>query len=103
MPRDLVERARVLDTFYIPTRYPNAHPSGAPSDHYGPLQSGDALEHAEEILGFVRARIVARRRVIPPEPSGRGQTSRVRIFRRATVAAARSRAPSDDRRPMNRS
>jgi HEPN domain-containing protein len=57
VPRDLVERGRVLDNFYIPTRYLNAHPSGAPSDHYGPLQSGDALEHAEGIVGFVRSRM----------------------------------------------
>ena len=57
VPPDLVERAKVLDNFYIPTRYPNAHPSGAPSDHYGPIQSGDALEHAGAILGFVRSRM----------------------------------------------
>lgn len=57
VPPDLVERARVLDNFYIPTRYPNAHPAGAPSDHYGPLQSADALEHAGAILGFVRSRM----------------------------------------------
>ena len=27
---DLIEKARVLDSFYIPTRYPNGHPEGAP-------------------------------------------------------------------------
>jgi HEPN domain-containing protein len=31
------ERGRVLDTFYIPSRYPNSHPEGAPFEHYGPL------------------------------------------------------------------
>ncbi len=25
-PADLIERGRVLDTFYIPTRYPDSHP-----------------------------------------------------------------------------
>jgi HEPN domain-containing protein len=30
MPKDLVEKARVLDTFYVPSRYPNSHPEGAP-------------------------------------------------------------------------
>ena len=37
---DLIEKARVLDNFYIPARYPNSHPAGAPFEHYGPLQSG---------------------------------------------------------------
>ncbi len=53
-PSDLIEKGRVLDTFYIPSRYPNSHPEGAPFQHYGPLQSGEALRYAREILGFVR-------------------------------------------------
>lgn len=51
---DLIERARVLDTFYIPTRYPDSHPGGAPFEHYGPLQSEQALEYANQILQFIR-------------------------------------------------
>ena len=30
VPDDLIEKAKVLDNFYIPTRYPNGHPQGAP-------------------------------------------------------------------------
>jgi HEPN domain-containing protein len=56
-PTKLVEKARVLDNFYLPTRYPNAHASGAPFEHYGPLQSKDAINHASEILGFVRSQM----------------------------------------------
>ncbi len=52
---DLVNRAKVLDNFYVSTRYPNGHPDGAPFDHYGPLQSNEALNHARQILAFVRA------------------------------------------------
>jgi HEPN domain-containing protein len=52
---NLVNRAKVLDNFYVSTRYPNGHPDGAPFDHYGPLQSNEALNHAREILAFVRA------------------------------------------------
>jgi len=55
VPQDLIERARVLDNFYIPTQYPNSHPEGAPFQHYGPLQSQEALEHAGAVLAFVRA------------------------------------------------
>jgi HEPN domain-containing protein len=54
VPRELIEKARVLDNFYIPPRYPNSHPAGAPFEHYGPLQSGEAIQHAGEILEFVR-------------------------------------------------
>ena len=54
-PVDLVHRGQVLDNFYVSTRYPNGHPDGAPFDHYGPLQSKEALEHAGKILEFVRA------------------------------------------------
>jgi HEPN domain-containing protein len=48
------QRARVLDSFYIPTRYPYGHPEGAPFTHYGKLQSEEAIAYAGEILAFVR-------------------------------------------------
>jgi HEPN domain-containing protein len=37
------------------TRYPNGHPEGPPFEHYGEIQSGEALRYAGEILAFVRA------------------------------------------------
>ncbi|MCS6937395.1 MAG: HEPN domain-containing protein [Candidatus Bipolaricaulota bacterium] len=57
VPDALIEKARVLDTFYIPPRYPNSHPEGAPFEHYGPLQSEEAIQYAREILEFVRAQM----------------------------------------------
>jgi HEPN domain-containing protein len=57
VPAGLVERAKVLDNFYIPTRYANGHPEGPPFEHYGPLQSKEAIRHASEILDFVRAQM----------------------------------------------
>src|SRR5438876_3109497 len=56
-PGDLVEKGRVLDSYYIPPRYPNSHPEGAPFEHYGPLQSEEAIRYAGEILEFVRSRM----------------------------------------------
>lgn len=53
VPAELIEFARVLDTFYIPSRYPSAHPEGAPFEHYGPLQSQEAVDYAGKILEFV--------------------------------------------------
>lgn len=54
VPAVLVERARVLDNFFVPTRYPNGHPEGPPFEHYGSLQSTEALAHARAVLDFVR-------------------------------------------------
>ena len=57
LPADLIEKARVLDNFYIPARYPNSHPQGAPFEHYGPLQSEAAVNYAREIIEFTRAQM----------------------------------------------
>ena len=48
----LIERARVLDNYYVPTRYPNGHAEGPPFEHYGPLQSKEAVAHAGAIIDF---------------------------------------------------
>lgn len=57
VPNELIEKAHVLDGFYIPTRYPNSHPEGAPFEHYGPLQSEEAIRYAREIIEFVRSQM----------------------------------------------
>ena len=57
VPRELIEKGRVLDNFYIPARYPNSHPEGAPFQHYGALQSAEAIRHAGEIVAFVRSQM----------------------------------------------
>ena len=49
----LMDKGRVLDSFYIPARYPNSHPEGAPFHHYGRLQSSEAIGYAREIIDFV--------------------------------------------------
>ena len=54
---DLIDKARVLDSFYIPTRYANGHPDGAPFEHYGKIQSMEAIDYAGEILEFVRSQM----------------------------------------------
>ena len=55
VPDELIEKARVLDNFYIPTRYPNGHTAGAPYEHYGTLQSNEAILYAGEVLEFIRS------------------------------------------------
>lgn len=56
----LVEKAKVLDNYYVATRYANSHTEGPPFEHYGELQSGGAIDHAREIAEFVRHHMAAR-------------------------------------------
>jgi HEPN domain-containing protein len=56
-PADLQEKAKVLDNYHVATRYAHGHSEGAPHEHYGPLQSDEAIRYATEIVEFVRARL----------------------------------------------
>ncbi|MEX0692266.1 MAG: HEPN domain-containing protein [Gemmatimonadales bacterium] len=53
-PDALIQQAMVLDGFYVPARYPNGHPEGAPFEHYGPLQSEEAIRYAGAIIAHCR-------------------------------------------------
>lgn len=53
-PAELADKAKVLDNFYVATRYVNGHSAGAPFEHYGSLQSTQAIDYASEILEFAR-------------------------------------------------
>lgn len=55
VPEGLIDKGRVLDTFYIPPRYPNSHAEGAPFEHYGALQSEEGIRYAGEIIAFARS------------------------------------------------
>ena len=57
-PRDLVDKAKELDRHYIPTRYPNFHPEGAPLDYYTKEDAERAIRYAEEIVEFCKNKIV---------------------------------------------
>jgi HEPN domain-containing protein len=54
---ELVDKAGVLDNFYVPSRYPNGHPEGPPFEHFGSLQSNEAIQYAGEILEFSRSQM----------------------------------------------
>ncbi len=51
---DLLRCARELDRHYIPSRYPNAHPSGTPHEAYDEWASEEALKAAEKVISFVK-------------------------------------------------
>jgi HEPN domain-containing protein len=44
--------ARELDKAYIPTRYPNALPEGAPFESYTLEEAERLISYAEQILRF---------------------------------------------------
>lgn len=50
---DLEDRLRILDALYIPTRCPDSLPDGAPTDHFGRLQSEDAYCHARALVDAI--------------------------------------------------
>ncbi len=54
---DLLDRAKVLDRHYIPTRYPNGFERGAPTDFYSRKDAEEAIAHAEAIIEFCRNKI----------------------------------------------
>ena len=52
VPEDLIKAALALDKAYIPSRYPDAHPSGTPSARFTRSESAALIQHAEAILAF---------------------------------------------------
>lgn len=60
-PEGLEDRLRLLDGFYIPTRYPDSYPEGTPGEHFGRLQSEQALAHASAVIHWIGAALAERR------------------------------------------
>lgn len=49
-PRELEAALQTLSQYYIPTRYPDANPSGSPGEHYGAHDARNAVSLAENLL-----------------------------------------------------
>ncbi len=54
---EYIQYARVLDRYYISTRYPNAFESGAAHEYFLERDAGEAVRFAEEIINFVKGKI----------------------------------------------
>lgn len=52
----ILERVAELDTYYVPTRYPNALPGGVPARVFGRDAAERALAGAQEVMEVVKAR-----------------------------------------------
>jgi len=57
VPQSILEAARVLDRYYIPTRYPSGFAAGAPMDYYDQSTAEEAVGLAESVLEFVGPRL----------------------------------------------
>ncbi|MGH2990582.1 MAG: HEPN domain-containing protein [Solirubrobacterales bacterium] len=57
VPADVVDAGKALDRHYVPTRYPNAQPEGAPGDLYTERDASLALEDATKVIEHARGRI----------------------------------------------
>lgn len=55
IPTDFADALATLSQYYIPTRYPDATPSGDPSAHYTARHSSEAIGLVEQVIGDVRA------------------------------------------------
>lgn len=51
---EIISAGRMLDRFYIPTRYPNGWESGSPYDYFTKDDSDDAIGRADDILRFCK-------------------------------------------------
>ncbi len=54
LPEDLWDCVYMLDKMYIPPRYPDAFPEGAPWEHYSRKEALEAKKCASEIIEWVR-------------------------------------------------
>ena len=52
--KSLINKAKELDSYYIPSRYTNFHEEGVPMDYYSEIGSHRAVEIAREIISFCR-------------------------------------------------
>jgi HEPN domain-containing protein len=52
VPPEIVDASKRLDKHYIPSRYPNGFPSGAPVDYYLKEDAEKAIQDAEQIIRF---------------------------------------------------
>jgi HEPN domain-containing protein len=52
---EIIEEAKTLDKYYVPTRYPNAWAEGTPEDYYTKSDAKKAIKCAEAIINWAEA------------------------------------------------
>lgn len=57
IPNKLIEDAKLLDLYYISSRYPNGFPSGKPADYFTEKQAKEAIDAANNICAFCESHL----------------------------------------------
>jgi HEPN domain-containing protein len=52
IPEEIKDKAKLLDLFYIPPRYPNGFAAGKPADYFSAKQAQEAIDAADSIIRF---------------------------------------------------
>jgi len=52
VPSEWIEGGYALDKAYIPARYPNAHPAGAPYERFTHQEAQQLIRYAQQIVQF---------------------------------------------------
>lgn len=55
--RELLDKAIVLDRYYIPARYPNGFERGAPMDYFTRADAEEAVAFASEIIAYCKGHL----------------------------------------------
>lgn len=50
--KQIIDKAKLLDMYYIPARYPNGFPAGKPADYFTERQAKEAIDAAGNIIRF---------------------------------------------------
>ncbi|MFH1338472.1 MAG: HEPN domain-containing protein [Candidatus Omnitrophota bacterium] len=58
IPSELIDKAKKLDRFYIPARYPNGWVSGTPAEYITKEDAQDAISNSEKIVQFCKSFLV---------------------------------------------
>ncbi len=61
VPDEIQLLSKILDKYYIPTRYPNGFAEGKPSDYFTKKEAQEALDAAGKILRFCKSNIPQQR------------------------------------------
>jgi HEPN domain-containing protein len=57
--KGFLEKMKILDKYYIPTRYPNAHPRGPAHRYYTEKEAEEAIALAKEALEYCERQSLA--------------------------------------------
>ncbi len=55
IPDGVMQCAKALDKYYVPTRYPNAWAEGMPHEYYTELDATNAIKYAEEVISWIES------------------------------------------------